>query len=96
MKTLQDIKTILAQNRENIYNNYGVRIIGIFGSYTKGEQSDRSDVDLLIEIDKPIGLKFYELWEYLENLLECKVDLVRASLVREELKDSIYEGIIML
>jgi len=96
MKTLDEIRTILAQKKDNIYRDYGVRILGIFGSYSRGNQSITSDVDLLIEIDKPIGLKFYELWEYLENLLECRVDLVRANLVREELKDSIFEGMVML
>lgn len=96
MKTFDEIRTILAQKKDNIYRDYGVRILGIFGSYSRGNQSITSDVDLLIEIDKPIGLKFYELWEYLENLLECRVDLVRANLVREELKDSIFEGMVML
>lgn len=96
MKTLDEIRTILAQKKEKIYQDYGVRILGIFGSYSRDEQSITSDIDLLIEIDRPIGLKFYELWEYLENLLECRVDLVRANLVREELKDSIFEGMVML
>ncbi|MCR4416751.1 MAG: nucleotidyltransferase family protein [Ignavibacteria bacterium] len=96
MKTLDEVRTILAQKKEKIYQDYGVRILGIFGSYSRGEQSITSDIDLLIEIDRPIGLKFYELWEYLENLLECRVDLVRANLVREELRDSIFEGMVML
>lgn len=96
MKTLQEIKAILSEQKEGIYKRYGVKIIGIFGSYTRDEQKNTSDVDILIEIDKPIGLKFYELWDYLEKLLECRVDLVRRSLIREDLKDHILKEAVNL
>lgn len=96
MKTLQEIKTLFQAQKQEIQNTYGVTILGIFGSYTRDEQKSVSDIDILIEIERPIGLKFFELWEYLEELLECKVDLVRASKVREELRDDILNGVIPL
>ena len=50
----------------------------LFGSFARGEETAHSDVDLLVELDhsKPVGLKFFGMWNDLERLLNCKVDLV--------------------
>ena len=96
MKTIKEIKQILSAHKEEIRERYGVIIIGIFGSYARNEQNKRSDVDILIEIEKPIGLKFFELWDYIEKLLGCEVDLVRAKLLREELEDVILSEVVSL
>ncbi|MBX2973367.1 MAG: nucleotidyltransferase domain-containing protein [Flavobacteriales bacterium] len=50
----------------------------VFGSFARGEADDRSDIDLLLELDhtKPIGWEFYGWWDELEGLLKRKVDLV--------------------
>ena len=50
----------------------------LFGSYSRGEQTKDSDVDILVLLDKsrPIGLKFFGMWNDLEELLGRKVDLV--------------------
>ncbi|MEM3393913.1 MAG: nucleotidyltransferase family protein [Candidatus Methanomethylicia archaeon] len=96
MSNIEEIKRILADYKENIREKYGVIIIGIFGSYVRGEEKETSDIDILIEIEKPIGLKFFELWDGLEKLLNCKVDLVRAKLLREEIKDDILKEVIYI
>lgn len=44
-------------------------------------------MDMLVEIERPIGLKFFELWDELENLLGCQVELVRDKLLREDIRD---------
>ena len=89
MKSLEEIKKILREHKEEIREKYGVVILGVFGSYTRGEQKETSDVDILIEIERPIGLKFFELWDELEKILDCEVDLVREKLLREEIKSDI-------
>jgi len=94
MRTIKDIKKILAGYKDEIREKYGVRIIGIFGSYARNEETNASDVDILIELEKPIGLKFYELWDDLEKLLGCEVDLVRDSLLREEIKDEVLKDVV--
>ncbi|MFN3921901.1 MAG: nucleotidyltransferase family protein [Caldimicrobium sp.] len=94
MKRLREIKSILAEHKEEIRNKYGVIILGIFGSYARGEEKETSDIDILIELERPIGLKFFELWDELEKMLGCKVDLVRAKLLRTEIKDKILEEVI--
>ncbi|MCX7941083.1 MAG: nucleotidyltransferase family protein [Elusimicrobiota bacterium] len=94
MKTLKEIKKLLADQKERIRNQYGVVILGIFGSYVRNEQDETSDIDILIEIERPIGLKFFELWDELEKLVGCEVDLVRAKLLREEIKDEVLKEVI--
>jgi len=96
MKSLEEIKKILSEHKEEIRRKYGVVILGIFGSYARGEQKKNSDVDILIEIEKPIGLKFFELWEELEKLLNCEVDLVREKLLREEIKSDVFKEVVRI
>lgn len=96
MQSIQDILDKLNEHREFIRNKYGVVIIGIFGSFARGEQTEVSDVDILVEFERPIGLEYFELWDYLEKLLECKVDLVRKKILRDELKDAILRDVITL
>jgi predicted nucleotidyltransferase len=76
MKTIQEIQRILKEHKEEIREKYGIVIVGVFGSYARGEQKESSDVDIIFELERPIGLKFYELWDYLENLLGIKVDVL--------------------
>jgi len=54
---------------------YGVKRIGIFGSCAKGQLTDKSDVDIIVEFERPLGLRFVEFAEYLENLLGRDVDI---------------------
>jgi Predicted nucleotidyltransferases len=76
MNNLERIKTILKEHKEEIRENYGVVIVGVFGSVARSEESLDSDVDILVNIENPFGLKFFELWDYLEAILERKVDLL--------------------
>ncbi|NPA24244.1 MAG: nucleotidyltransferase family protein [Deltaproteobacteria bacterium] len=55
---------------------YGIRNIGLFGSVARDTAGPDSDVDIIVEFDRPIGLKFIELVEYLENLFGRKVDVL--------------------
>uniref|UniRef100_A0A7C2Z2I3 Nucleotidyltransferase n=1 Tax=Hydrogenobacter sp. TaxID=2152829 RepID=A0A7C2Z2I3_9AQUI len=96
MSKIEEIKKILIERKEEIREKYGVIILGVFGSYARGEEKETSDIDILVEIEKPIGLKFFELWDWLEKLLNCKVDLVRAKLLREEIKDDIIKQVVYI
>ncbi len=96
MRTLKEIKDTLAAHEEEIRKKYGVAILGIFGSYARGEQNELSDIDILVELEKPIGLKFFELWDELENLLGIKVDLLTIKAVKQKplLWKSIEEDVV--
>ena len=56
---------------------FDVKSVGLFGSLVRGEETEESDVDVLVEFDRPIGLfKFMELESYLSETLGAEVDLV--------------------
>ncbi|MDM7935025.1 MAG: nucleotidyltransferase family protein [Methanothrix sp.] len=74
---LDGIREIIKKHKKELNERYGVREIGIFGSFVRGEEKEDSDVDLLVEFERPIGLfKFLELEEHLSSLIGRKVDLV--------------------
>ncbi|MGQ0829805.1 MAG: nucleotidyltransferase family protein [Bacteroidota bacterium] len=76
MKSLQDIRNALSVNKKRLFDKYGLRRLAIFGSYTRNQQNDNSDVDILVEFEKPVGIEFIDLALDLENILHTKVDLV--------------------
>ena len=74
-----------------ILKNHKVTKAGIFGSYARGEQKNKSDVDILVEIDdNGMGLlEFIRLKNILEKAIKRKIDLVEYSLIREEIRERI-------
>jgi predicted nucleotidyltransferase len=97
MKRLEEIKSILQQHKEELRAKYKVKEIGVFGSYVRGQQKKQSDIDILVEFEVVPGLlKFIELEDYLSELLGVKVDLVRKSSIREELRDTILQEVVVL
>ncbi len=76
MRTPDEITRILRDEKPYLATTFGVSKIGVFGSYGRGMANESSDVDLLVEFDRPIGLKFVDLADYLENALGAEVDLL--------------------
>ncbi|KKR97371.1 MAG: polymerase beta domain protein region protein [Candidatus Uhrbacteria bacterium GW2011_GWF2_41_16] len=77
MKSLSEIKKIIQKHKEDLEEKYAVKEIGIFGSCARGEQDETSDIDILIELEKPVGIvKFLKLEKHLSLLLEAKVEIV--------------------
>ena len=77
---------------------YGVHRIGLFGSYARDEPHDGSDIDLVAELDRPLGLRFIELTEYLERLFGRRVDVLTPAGIRsirnKELAREIRESVV--
>ena len=88
----EDILAILAAHRADLMD-FGVKSLALFGSAARDEAGPESDVDLLVEFDRSIGLFHYaHLQQYLETLLGgAKVDLVMRRALLDELKDDILE-----
>lgn len=92
-----DVVKILRKESPFLAEKYGVKRIGLFGSFAREEQNSKSDVDIVVEFGRPIGLKFVELADYLEELLGRKVDLltpdgikgIRIKSVESEIRRSI-------
>ncbi len=72
MTNADDIGKALAE----IAPRYGIAKAFLFGSYARGEQTESSDIDLVIDLERPLGFKRSELYEALESRLGHKVDLV--------------------
>ena len=97
MMTREDVIEILRKELPYFVSQYGVKRIGLFGSYAKGTPAKGSDVDILVEFEKPIGLKFIEFAEYVEKLLGSKTDIltpagvdgIRIKKVAENIRGSI-------
>jgi predicted nucleotidyltransferase len=77
-------ETILHRLRKSyqLTAQFGVQRIGLFGSFARGTAQESSDVDLIVEFQRPIGLKFVEMVEYLENLLGRRVDVLTPAGLR--------------
>lgn len=81
---------LLAPHRTLLKEVYGLRKMGIFGSVARGDASETSDVDILIELSRPISLfKLIELEERLEMLLKRDVDVVTVKALKPLIKDRI-------
>ena len=90
MIKLMQIKRAIKSNKKLLRQEYGVKEIGIFGSFARGEPKRKSDIDVLVDFyNVPDLIKFIELERKLQRLLGKKVDLVRKQAIREELKDNI-------
>jgi len=97
--TLNEITDIIKKHKAELQKKYKVKDIGIFGSYVRGEQKIRSDVDILVEFneeDIPGLYKFIEFEHYIEKIIRKKVDLVRRGAIRSELKDIILDEVIYI
>lgn len=84
MPTLNDIKNILKSNKQRLTDKYGLSFIAIFGSYGREQQTESSDVDILVDFQRPIGIEFIDLANELEKLLKIKVDLVSKNGVKPQ------------
>jgi len=92
MKSLEEIRAILRSHQEPLAERYGVMVTGIFGSYVRGEQRRDSDLDLLVDVLRPISLlELVGAELYLSEILGIKVDLVPKRSVRAELREVILE-----
>ncbi len=92
MKTLEEITSTLEMLKPTLKERFGVETIGVFGSYTRGEQTKKSDIDILVTFrqDAQIGFfKFLELEEFLTKKLGVKVDLVTKNALKPFIKDRV-------
>ncbi|MCD6384660.1 nucleotidyltransferase family protein [Candidatus Sumerlaeota bacterium] len=94
MKTQREIKETLKRYKPILSEKFKVKEIGIFGSYVRGEASEGSDVDILVEFYSPIGWEFIDLKEFLEEILGNKVDLVTVRALKPRLKEKILKEVV--
>ncbi len=92
-----DILKILENVKEEAKQNYKAKIVGIFGSYARGDEGEKSDVDILVDFDENASLfDLVGLSLFLEEKLNCKVDVVPRRSLREEIKPYVLQEAIYL
>ena len=97
MLTRDKILQMLQSKQGYLAAEFGVRKIGLFGSYARGQANNLSDIDLLVEFERPIGFRFFELVDYLEAIFGHKVEVltpagiqnIRLSHVAKSISESI-------
>ena len=93
MTKREDIISKLDELKPRLQKEYSIRQIGLFGSYADNTQTDESDIDILVELEKPIGWKFFSLELYLEKVFNQKIDLVTKKALKEQIKDKVIDNV---
>lgn len=88
----EDILNYLYQHRE-ILRQWGVRRIGLFGSYARGEQTPDSDMDFLAEFETVSYRNFMNLWHFLEDSFGVKIDLGEPHTLRDEIRPQVMKDV---
>jgi hypothetical protein len=97
MKSLSEIQNWLIEHKPILQEVYKIKTIGLFGSYLRQEQTENSDLDILVEFSEvPSLLKFINLENYLTDNLGIKVDLVHKTGLKPRLGQRILKEVVYL
>ena len=94
MGQLSTIRQILQQLKPELVENFHVQEIGLFGSIVRDDFSPESDIDIIVNFSKPVGMEFIDLANFIENKLKQKVDLVSKNGIKEKYFKAIEQEII--
>jgi predicted nucleotidyltransferase len=89
-----EITDLIKSHANDIKTRFSVKRIGIFGSFVRGEQKDSSDVDILVEFEKPTFKNFMNLSFYLEDLLGRELDLVTVKGLHPRIRPYVEKDVI--
>ncbi len=94
MTELQSIQQILTKLKPELKEKYFVKTLGLFGSVVRGDFTANSDIDIIVDFSKPVGVEFIDLADYIEGKLRKKVDLVSQNGIRPKYFQQIQSEII--
>ena len=86
---LTDIQQELIALKPLLSEKFKVKSIGVFGSYASGHQTTESDIDIVVELEEPLGWSFFDLKEFLESKFNRPVDLVTKNALKTQLSEQI-------
>jgi predicted nucleotidyltransferase len=90
MKTFDELQQLLLLQKQSICENYQITEIAIFGSYARGEETEASDIDILVDYETaPTFIMLVELRDYLTQLFGLKVDIVTKNGLKPRIRDRI-------
>jgi predicted nucleotidyltransferase len=94
MYTLQQIKEILTKAKPELQKRYPLSELGIFGSYARGDATEESDIDVLVDFNDRIGIEFISLAFDIEDLFNTKVDVVSRGGIKPAYFDYVSQDLI--
>ena len=95
MRDTSEILEQLQSMRQELREQYHVRRLGIFGSYSRGDQVEQSDLDLVVEFDQPIGMMaFVHLKKFISDKLKLKIDLVTPDGLHPLIRDRVLHEVV--
>ena len=90
MKNLNEIRQVLAGQKKSLCERYQITELGVFGSYARGEQTETSDVDILVDYEvAPTFVMLVELRDYLSEVFGLKVDIVTKNGLKSRIRDRV-------
>jgi len=97
MKTLKEIEKILKENKAILAERFKVKEIGIFGSYVRGEQKEKSDVDMFVEFSEPVSLLHLAgLENFLTDLIGIKADIGTKKSLKPRIKEQVLKEAVII
>jgi predicted nucleotidyltransferase len=90
--TVSELTIVLKVKEQELHEKFFVKSLAVFGSVARGEAKENSDIDFVVEFDRPVGMVgFLKLKHFLEDLLHTEVDLATAGALHPHMKDSILK-----
>ena len=94
MKTKEEVIKVLKHELPYLKQRYGVSNVGLFGSYSRNEQTEHSDIDLLVDFERPIDFfKLFEVEDYLKEKFVIKVEIVTRPVFKDRIKNRILKEV---
>ena len=94
MYTREEILSILKINKPTLLKKYPISELGLFGSYARGDNNNKSDIDILVDFNDRLGVGFIDLAHELEDIFKVKVDLVSRKGIKPRYLTSVEENLV--
>ena len=96
MLTKNYIESTLKKLKPILVKKYAIKNIGFYGSYVKNLQTNSSDIDILLELNKPLGWDFFTIQNELEDILKVKIDLATKKSLHPDLQSQILKEVVFV
>jgi len=94
MLSTDEILNILKQRKAGLLTRYPISELAVFGSYARNDFNENSDIDILVDFNAPIGIKYIALANELEDLFQKKIDLVSRKGIKPKYLSVIEKNLI--
>ncbi|HAX62434.1 MAG TPA: nucleotidyltransferase [Elusimicrobia bacterium] len=94
-KSINEIKKIIHEHDSELTTKYKVKSLELFGSLSRGDQTEKSDIDILVEFREAVGgFLLIATESFLSSILNQKVDLIPKKAIRDEFERNILKDLI--